>query len=254
MKNFFLLIDFCSSGVELGIDGKTRQTSLIGGFISLLISISVIFLIIYLGLDIILKEKPRLIISETEIAIPDYFNYSAKEFMFGFKITNLANENVNYTDYLSVSLSNTIGIKKENVSLGESSFQVNESYYNELINCNKVPEYQSLNLSSTLQAYTCIKDLNFFFGGEYSNKKYGSLDFMLTPCRGKETCRTREEIQEFVDSGLYFTIFYRDNLVDPKKSETPIQTIHAPFIIGFGSSLQIDSYFYYNNLEVKSDN
>lgn len=253
MSNFFNMIDFCSSGVELRIQGKTRQTSIVGGIVSLLISSAVVFLIIYLGLDIVIKEKPRLIVSETEGSIPTYYNLTANDFMLGFKITNEMNQNVDYTDYLNVFLTNSIGVKKDKISPGESPFKSYDKYYDEFESCNSVPEYSYLNKSSTLQTYTCIKNLSLYLGGDFSDNKYGILDFIVAPCKGRDTCKSPEEISKFVDSGLLFIIYYRDNLVDPKKSDTPIQTTHAPYIIAFANSLKTDPYFYYQNLEVKSD-
>lgn len=253
MKNFFNLIDFCSAGVQLRLNGNTRHTSNLGGFVSLLVLLAVLFLIFYLGLDIVLKEKPRLIISEVEQNEPTQYNLTSKDFMFGFKIVDSFNEVVKYENFIDVIIMNSIGVKNADVSEGQSPFNKTDTVYSVFDSCDNIQDYKELNLSTTLKTFKCPKNFSMLFGGDFSDDKYATLDFLVRPCRGKPTCKTQEELKTFVDRGLFLVIYYRDNLIDPKKADSPIQITHSPLLIGLSDLLQLDLYFYYKNLEVKSD-
>lgn len=255
MTNLFHLIDFCSAGVQLRVNGKDRQTSIIGGLVSLLVMMAVLFLIFYLGLDIVLREKPRLIISEVENTLPTFYNLTSKDFMFGFKIVNSENLKVDYENYIDIKIMNTIGVKNASATANntEGPFNKTENVYTEFETCNKIKDYDIFNISSTLASYQCVKNLSFYLGGDFSDNKFGTLDFMVKPCRGKASCKSTEDLKLFLDKGLFMIIFYRDNMIDPKKADTPIQITHAPFMIGLSDLLQLDVYFNYKNLEVKSD-
>lgn len=251
MINFFNLVDFCSPGVELRMNGSTGQKSIIGGVVSLLVLIAVLFLIFYLGIDIVLKEKPRLIVSEIENTLPTFYNLTAKDFMFGFKIVDSTNVKVNYENYLDIIIMNSIGEKNATSETGP--FLLNEKTYTEFDTCDKIKDYESFNISSTLIFFQCVKNLSLYLGGDFSDNKYGSLDFIVRPCRGRDTCKSAEELKEFLDKGLFMSIYYRDTMIDPKRADTPVQITHAPFLIGLSDLLQIDAYFNYKNLEIKSD-
>lgn len=251
MTNFFNFIDFCSAGVELRMNGNTRQTSVIGGLVSSLVILAVVFLILYLGIDIVLKEKPRLIVSEIENKSPTFYNFTAKEFMFGFKIVDSNNLKIDYENYLDIIIMNSVGEKNDASESGP--FTTVESPYTEFESCDKIQEYENFNISSTLSFFQCVKNLSLYIGGDFSDNKYASLDFIVRPCRGKTTCKSAEEQKEFLDKGLFMIIYYRDAMIDPKKADTPVQITHAPFMIGLSDLLQIDLYFNYKNLEVKSD-
>lgn len=255
MTNFLHLIDFCSAGVELKMNGKDRQTSLIGGTVSLLVMMAVLFLIFYLGLDIVLKEKPRLIISEVENTSPTFSNLTSKDFMFGFKIVNSENKKIDYTNYIDIVIMNTIAVKNASTSASDDSspFNKTEKTFTEFETCSNIKDYDVFNISSTLNSYQCVKNLSLYLGGDFSDNKYGTLDFIVRPCRGRASCKTTDELRLFLDKGLFMVIFYRDNMIDPKKADTPIQITHSPFMIGLSDLLQLDVYFNYKNLEVKSD-
>lgn len=248
------MIDFCSTGVHLKIKGDTIKRSSLGGFISLLIILAVLFLTIYLGLDIVMKEKPILIISEFESPTPTYYNFTAKDFMFGFIVVNGYLEKLDYENYLDITISNYVSQIKDNVKEGEIPYSSEIKEYTEFETCDKVEEYKNMNISSSiLKTYTCIKNLTLFIGGDYTDKACGTFDFIVKPCQDKPTCKSDEEIRSLMNSGISFAIYYRDHLIDPKKSDTPIQTIHTPLVFGLSDLFQLNVNFYYTNLLVISD-
>lgn len=246
-------IDFCSTSVNLKIKGEAIKKSSLGGCVSLLIIVAVLFLIIYLGFDIVKREKPITIISEKESHTPTYFNFTAKDFMFGFTMYNNYFEVINYENYLDVTIMNTIALINDKAKDEESPFIYESNVYTEFVSCDKIKDYESANLTSIFQTFKCIKNLTLFLGGNYNDKAFGTLDFIITPCQGKPTCKSEEEIKSYLNEGVSFGIYYRDHLIDLKNANNPIQNIYTPLPFLLSDLLQLNVNFYYKNLELTSD-
>lgn len=251
MLNLFKEIDFCSNKPELLIDKRSNKKSLIGGLISLLIVLTMIFLSFYLGIDMIRRKKPKVVLSEILPENPTIYNLTTKDYMIGHKIVDIDNNPFpNYKEYLDILVLKQSG----NIvsSTTTTVFQNTQEAITEFVKCNEIEDYKSLTAESRLSSYFCQKDFNIELGGYYTDNKYRALRYIISPCSGKSYCRSEEEIKEFMDKGILFVLFYGNTMIDPTK-EDPFVIEYTPQLYYLSNLFYINQHMYFKNIEVKTD-
>lgn len=251
MKDYIYLIDFCSTGPELKIQGDTKKKSILGVIVSLIIAFIMIFLVIYLGLDVVQKKKPSVIISNISGKEPTFLELTSKNLLLGWKVTDNDGNTIDSEGYLTIDVVNTIGTVSNDPSRPWNTEERNLS--NDKVTCNTIKDNDGRASVSLLTSYYCPKELNITWGGYYSNSKYGRIDITVSPCKGKDNCKSSQQISDFVNIGLYLTTYFPDSSVNPKSKDSPITTSYTPLLIGISNDLYVTYRRFYQNLIIKSD-
>lgn len=253
MKKLFYVIDFCSSGPELKIQGDSKKKSALGAFISLLIAFIMIFLVIYLGIDVVQKRRPNVIISNIAGKDPIYYELTSKEILFGWKLTNLDGLTLNYHGYLNVLVRNAIGVANSDPTSASPWEITMINIAEDTTTCDQIPDNTGRASNSLLTSYTCSKNLKLILGGYYNNAKYGRIDIIVSPCKGEDYCKTPEEIETYITQGMYLTVYFPNYSVNPKSLNEPITVSYTPTLVGISSSLYVLYQRFYKNLIIETD-
>lgn len=251
MKELFYFTDYCSTGPQLLIGGKHHQNSKLGVLISFLISMVMVFLVIYFGIDIIQKRKPSVIISNISGEDPIFTNYTYDDLMFAWKFTDLTTATLNSTGYFTTIVKNSIGVQDGD---GDNPWTYTVKYLSEnTTSCDNIEQNIGRATDSILESYTCSTDFDIMLGGYYSNTKYGDLEIIISPCTEYDYCKTQEEIDEVVDNGVFFVIYYPNSDVNPKDADNPISSSYSPLLIALSTNIYTDYTRFYNNLIIQTD-
>lgn len=258
LGNLIKYCDFCSIGPELRINNSRTLKSVVGGLVSMIILLVVIFLVFYLGRDIIYKEKPSLLTIDRSLDTPIYKELNNTNFIIGLKVVDYDISTFpNPESYFDITFANvkTFANPDLNSSVPWNWTQIDLGY----VPCNHYKNYAEKDkvLVGPLNSFSCPKNFDIFFGGQHSDSLYGEIYVKLDICKNTTVnphkCATESEIENVISEGAYLVIYYRDYVVNPKDASFPISFFQQPLIIPISSVFHKEYKFYYKNLQVVSD-
>lgn len=257
MLQYISFIDICSSGPSLKIKGNSKNKSALGGIISAIISILLVFLTIYFGIDIVQKKKPNVIISDISGEPATYFSFTNKDLILGWKVTD---DNINtlyYSEYLDINVINFRAKTNEEDDSNNPWIYTTVSYSDDYVTCNNIKEAEGIASVGLLSTYNCARSLDLTLGGYYNNDKYNYLSISVAPCKNSEAkiknCRSPDEIREFVDQGIFFILYFPHSSINPKNFESPVKMTYTPLILGLSNNLIVEYSIYDKILEISTD-
>lgn len=257
MLTFIKSCDFCSTGPNLRVNNQNNVKSLYGGIVSIILSILVSLLVVYKGRLFALKLDPNVIKSEKSLDEPIIWQLNSSNFVVGVKLVDDNVLNIeNPERVVNIQFKSILG-KSSNDTVGETPWTWEIVQY-PLVNCSYYSNYISELKPWQYSTFSCPKDFNMAFGGSQSNSEYGSIEIEVSLCRNdsalsQQKCASLSEIEYLLKKGLYFTILYRDYLVDARNSTNPVTFEQLPLIIPLSTSLSKEIRLFYKNQSVLSD-
>ncbi len=239
--NFLKTIDILGHDFKFSFEKSDTFKTNVGGVVTILVGIGVFLLCVYFSGDMFVHKNPNVIMMER--LHDDFPTRSVNEsnFFFAYNILDY-NYNVIYDkryfeflfEYELWEMQNITGIKKEIISQFQNPIPCkpkhlhydNYSYYKEKI-----------------YNFMCLENPNYEFGGDWSRKFIKLANFMVKRCDNTTElkfgvkCASDEELKEKFKDGIFLSIYYEMNVLDPQNYEDPIK----PTIQRFYLSLDLNN-------------
>ena len=210
-KTDIKIIDFIGREPTLRIDNQSRNKTVLGGLLCLLIYCLFIMSALYFGQELVFRQKPNVIDSTIPLDESESIKISNDEFAFFFSLYNNINGTYYSIDkYLSYKLTLIYyndGIQKE-TEISLENCNSNKHFVE-----REDESYKNLNLS----LFKCISDLS----GEnkiYGNEKFKNssvLRLNLNLCSSNE-CENEEKIKKMLENSE-LVLMYFDNIYNNRK-------------------------------------
>jgi hypothetical protein len=235
-KLFFKHCDIVGSEINLNYKGNSSIRTAFGGILSIILIIFTIFCISYFGADLILREKPisrfyKEFNNESRVNLTDF------PLIMTF-VSNSGNPAKNVDRYLTIEALYYV------IDLNDTTkAQVSKINYLYVEPCNETHYYKYKDLiekedsNVPLKYSYCINPykVNYLNGtinendNVYALNDFGNVpsNFVVTlvhSCKNstlKQTCAPQSEIDSFISTGSFLSVFYVDNYVNLNFYDTP---------------------------------
>lgn len=244
--------DYCSIGPELRLENSKIKKSFLGGLLSIIIGLLIVFLTIYLGIDIIYKENPNILVIEENIKEPIFYEFNSSNFFIGYRFAYKDISTVpDFDTYFDIKF---YSYYQDNSDVTNVTVQFNKT------KCSEYKNYYNELLERQVNSFNCPSDFdikNLTLGGTESNLNSSRLWFEVYPCNNEtkieKTCKSNREREQLLEEGLYFVLLYRDYLINMKNSSHPISYFHVPLIIPLSNTFAKEMSINYKNILIKTD-
>ena len=211
-KTDIKIIDFIGREPNLRIDNQSRNKTVLGGLLCLLIYCLFIMSALYFGQELVFRQKPNIIDTTIPLNEMENIKISNEEFAFFFSLY----DNINGTYYsidkfLSYKLTfihyNDNGIENE-IEIPLENCNSEKHFFN-----REDDSYKNLDLS----LFKCISDLsgNFAIYGNDKFKNSSMLRLNLNICSSGD-CESIENISRILEKSE-LVLMYFDNIYDNRK-------------------------------------
>jgi hypothetical protein len=252
IKRFLTQVDFLTESPKLRIQNQRSYKTIVGGLMSVSISILSITFIIYFGKEIWEKKEPSVIISAKDFT-------EIGPFEVGPEVFNLAIglEYANYTWYNERSIfhfeaneqriyiENGIQTKMEFIPLEMSTCS---NYYNSSSEISN-------NTSLDINIMHCIKPhtskIEGFWGAPYTSM----VNVYLKKCTNNteyNKCKPKEEIENAIQGGI-LGIYLTTNELVMNNNKEPVRKNFVSFLNSLNNQLTYSCFIFLNPLEFIDD-
>jgi hypothetical protein len=226
--------------------GTTKQTK-IGGILTILLILGILFTTWTLGKDIIYKKKPNILIQNLLSTNRPHINLTSETFPISICLQGAANEvyfDADYVQYEAVK-----------IEVNNQNGVVNNTYY-DIVKCEKrhFPNFSEEKIKSIgLTNYYCIDNQNINIYGFWNEESLSTLRIQLKKCKSRTTCKSEEEINKWLDKPLWFNLYVQNSLIDLTDSKNPIKYFVQNIYKAVKKELYKYLEIYIKQSEIKSD-
>jgi hypothetical protein len=230
-------MSFCSNLLELDIYGKkpvlnvgnyNSLKTFFGSILSIITFLFMLVLVIYFGLQVILKHHARIIVSITNIPEPPPIFISQKNFSFALGL-----QNSNFDQYIDETIykvrARYVVAKRIKVN-GSTVFNYQNNDL-KLIPCDSSHfphEYSAAVSVMPLLNMYCAEKLEIPLYGVYNNEAYSYIQIEYSECVNTTdnnfSCVDRKTMDSYL-SGAYYSFAYTEITVDPSNTTNPNQIV-----------------------------
>jgi hypothetical protein len=249
MKKLFTQMDFIGFSINSKINSENLSRSLLGGLLSLLIYILSFIMIIYLGLELVKPNEPRVTQSMKKLDTVGPFNFSQNqiEFFLGF-------ENPDLTYYADDRI---FSIKAEQIIVKyNGSQQIIQAITVPMRKCSEVYSPGSVDKSIPLDLFYCVKPGDAILDGFWGAQNYYELNIKISKCKNStlnnNKCKSRQEIDATIQNGI-ISMFASEYLIDAKNYTSPINKFYRNMFHYLSSENGLMQTIGYTNLLFTTD-
>jgi len=226
LKSIVKKIDIFGDGIHLKINKLDKAKTIIGGFLTILLSIASLTILLIMAWDIFKKEKPSVTL-ESKI-IPNRPNMTLDS--YSFPISLIVQDDQSNSYYIPKYFS--IEAEAFTINIAENGTVSSTKEVYQYVKCN--PSHFPLLSNDTfyesgLNNYLCFDNQNFTIGGFFDNSYMRYVLLSIKKCINSTTnpviCAPESEIIDFfqhkdISWNIYYqnTIFNTQNFSDPKIS------------------------------------
>lgn len=246
--------DIYSNRIGFFFNDKEKIGTFFGLFLTILyISISIIFLVIYIILTI---NRQNMTVYDSTTYSKDLpfieINPNLIYFAFGLENQNTSNRFINETIYYPKIL-----FFDETKVKGE--FNITQRRELEYEICQKEnfgKDYNKFFSDGELNNSYCLKNFNLTLKGGYKYDKMSYLKIKIYPCKNSTENNNHCQPQDIIDSylkGGYFSILTKDIELDPSNYSFPVVPTLQSLYITIDKSMNKEYTIYYGITEIKTD-
>ena len=254
----FLSLDIYGKNPVLKIGNRSSMQTYFGSVISLLTFLLGFALFLYFGIQAILKQNPRIVLSVINVdnPLPVYLSQNNFSFALGLSDPFTKNQFIDETIYtLSVNLATGNRIRIN----GTTAFKWNYQNF-DVARCNvsNFPvSYQDAFSKLPLPNMYCIKDIPYSLFGKFANEAYSSLVLNLVECvnstANNNTCKDKVVIDKYL-VGAFLGLFYTDISIDPLNITYPNQIAMGNTYTSISNKRFTEIHQYMKPIKILSDN
>ena len=251
VRRLILNVDFFGRTQSFSIAKRDSFPTYLGSFLSFTIISTLIYFVIYFGLDLINKSQLNLITST--IFVDDPLSTYINETLFTFSI-----QHPDYSPYIDESIYTANAYLKTMRQDNQGNTITTKKPYS-LVRCSEynfslIPEYFSL---LDLKNLYCIdNDKDLYYRGEYGKAEWTYFVIEFTKCvnstRNNNKCKSREEIEEKLNGG-YLGMFITDYSVVPDNFENPKSIYGKNVFTSISGKQYTDIWLYLKQMVINTD-
>lgn len=226
LKVFLKKIDMFGRKTELSMNKETSYTTVLGGFLSLIMITISIVLFVNFGSDMVYRQNPTVIFSEIYTKNPERTYFSTENFFFMFGV-----EAPNFTHFIDDTIYEVKVTHRKFSSKANDSFSIdvpiercredhlpqkNQQLHDYFLTAPKVP----------IENLICLQNIeNYFMEGSFDSDAYTFLEINIYVCSNatRKTndipCKPPEMINTVLEG--FFALYTMDYLFDPQNYENP---------------------------------
>lgn len=245
--NCLYSLDFISGGPKLKINGSSHLNSVFGSVGSCIIFCSLVFCTLYLGYDIMAKENPTLIIKE------EFLTESVKHKINnenGFIGINIEGEDGNglpdFSKYIVIEATHYNYIAALN-----NSWNINATT-KVLKPCSSIDVISTTLSMSMLDNMLCMEDFDFLLGGQWTESSLDIIIYEVKLNNQNGNSFELDKIKEYV-KGKYLSIYFLQNVIDPKSYKVPTKNHLENKYIGLDSGVYKELELFFKTSQVVTD-
>ncbi len=218
MAKYIQNIDIMGKDFKFNIDGGSFKTPF-GGFISILIGLSSIYLTYYFGKDIYERKNPNYLVNKDIKKEEPIFPAKENNFFFGTIIQDSNSLSIMDPKYIEYQLFEKD--VKVNITTGEQYLSNIKEI--ELETCQKKKIGEGIYNAEYFFNYKCPKNLNFSFGGSW-NDHIIFPHFIIKICDEdtEKKYNIKCEFDKLKNNDLFLTILIENILIDTASFDNPI--------------------------------
>lgn len=241
-------LDLLSNGFSMKLQGESSYHTVIGGILTIFLTIITIGGILYFGSELWLRTDPSVISGEMDFQSSS-ISIGPQGFYFVFSIQN--NDAIDFID------ESYFLIKGENLYFDYNPTNGQLEIQRRLVEVKRCSTYftSSSELSSevpyNLENSYCLKPNTYHLDGTWGTKQYSDIEILIERCFNRTDCKDIDEISKIVK---YLSIninnanFYPQNFANPL---TIFQEDHYNII---NTQFLYDIVFYVHPLIFRDDN
>jgi hypothetical protein len=244
-------VDLFGYWPNMEVRRSTTYKTNFGAILSILIVLTIIYVIWYFGNEIIFKKKPNLITTLYNDADPLRINLTDENFVLALGL-----QNPDYSLYINESIY-YLDVQHIIVSRGDNGLEVSTAAI-DIIPCNRknftlLPEYFHL---MDLKNLYCIKDTDTFITGDFGQAEWAYLQFSFKRCKNStengNKCKSPDEISARLDGG-YFGMFISDTNIDSTNINEPSIMYGRNIFTTFSVRAYRDFWMFMRSIEINTD-
>jgi hypothetical protein len=242
-------LDHFSLPIALMHKGKGQYKTALGGFLSIIVYLTILLNAWLLGMDVYKKENPLVIMSEDNLA-PINMTFISDNFFVAFYFSD---ENNNIFDDPTVMSIRAVSYSNIINSNGTQSYQEQEI---EMVPCDQVyTRESSLVEYSFLSKLKCLKERSILFGGSWSEQYIYAVNLKVFYCKNdtiKSNCKSMEEIEKIIRT-QYINIYQQTLQVNSKNYNSPIKKFAGLSYFRLETSFHKELDFYFGKTNILTD-
>lgn len=241
--SFLSKIDLFKSQVLFYYQGTSRQSSLTGVILSIMIFVFLTYQ--FANSEFFAKQSPLVLTQALSSTHASRINFNQRS-PFMVAIADLYNGE----RFMDPSVFQIYAFFNINGS--------NQPIPSHPCTYEDVREAMNYSYFTTLQIYKvyCLQQKNFFLEGFIDEYSWKTIQVSLYPCSNQtsnKTCKTPEEIKQISKTKL-LSVVYESAQIDANDYENPLKKKIIPPVVTINPSLKKSKIIYLQNVEVKTDN
>jgi len=259
LKSIIRSIDFFGIKPKIMIDKSYKHKTLLGGIITIFISILILLGFIHFGRELIDKINPTVISSGFYQSNPDEYILKPDNFNFFIGIQNKNSEY--YVDPSLVKLDAKYISFTRKIIDGKIDWTPVERSLN-MEPCVLERHFQDFKQEFTglpLSDLYCLNPndyKNISLAGSWGEDLFNLLAFHVSPCKNSTEsniiCKSSEEIQKTLAGG-FFVVNHIDTIFEPKNFKNPRKYFRRNYYTTMSNSYFKELNFYFKNIEYNTD-
>ncbi|EAS00658.1 transmembrane protein, putative (macronuclear) [Tetrahymena thermophila SB210] len=254
LLGFISKIDIFGAEVGLKYEGKSKYTSRLGGFATIIVGGLLCALLYQQFYQIFGRLNPNLIYEQTYVQIPSRYSLSKDQFNF---MIGLQDQDGNaYLDEDIFTVEAYFEYKEQTNQNGKvvSNFIVNQIPTGP---CSE-DDFQMIDtkqyfLNQPYQKQYCIKGNNdLYLEGQFDQDKFSVLIFKIIECTDKPNCKPANLRQEILKTSNA-QIYYIDRNVQTQNFEKPFKSVGKTQFYNIFYDYLLKSNFIFSNTHVQDD-
>jgi hypothetical protein len=245
-------LDMFGYSPHMQVNKQQSYQTVFGGFISIIVIFAIISAVWLFGKEIILKEKPGVIVSTYSDADPMQTQFNDENY-----VITLGLQDPDYTFYLNESIYK-VELTHNTMMRSENNKVTFESKKIEVIRCSNKnitllnDYFKLLDLNNLL----CLKNGNFSLEGSFGRSIFTFLEFKFNRCKNSTennfSCKSSQEIEKRLAGG-FFGMFLTDITILPTNKTSPFQAYGVNIWTTFSIWAYREVWMYYKKIQVWSD-
>jgi hypothetical protein len=254
---FIRTLDRIAPQIQLNYKGYSKYKTIMGGLISLIISLLTFALTIYYGRELFMKENPSIISSTIYNKMPSNTSLSPSNFTFYLAVEDPSNNLFYFKDdriyemtarvYKRIVTNYNI-VKVEKIPIKLEACVLEKHF----------PGSEALFNTSQLDQTYCLRpEDNFFLKGDFDLNEFYEIQFYVIPCfnttENKNKCKSPKEIESKLNSGYVF-FKYGYYYYSPNNYSQPLTRQSQSFFSRIGLTSYKKTLSYKKKINFTSDN
>lgn len=210
-------IDLFGQGIELRIEKFSKSKTIIGGLLTIIMFLMLLFMFYITSEDVFNKTNPNISVEQqvNKELLPIILDKNT--FPLSFSLMMNGNYAIYKPSYFSYFISIRYG-KTTDPALTEDFYNITQCR-KEFFPRVSQEDYDKLNMNQNF----CVEDQNITLAGGWNSDYISYLSLRIAMCTGSDECAPYDEIVDFIKSNTFFwNLFYMNTNINPQNFEEPI--------------------------------